>query len=340
MKKHDERQGETALAPAGAIQSHGEDAAKAYARGQVAPRPLNPTMEMETVWIEDAKRMPPPGSIAKVGSGPRNPDQRAPLTEKKGPSIELPAGLPVTKLQPIVIDPELLAEWRAQCAAGAGATASASTDTEPTPVAWARAGAAATAIVPATVASAGAGALAVGAAAQPRIVVNVETQTAAARGGMRSALGGRAKAAWMIAAAIAASGAIGAIGVRCSNAGRAARMAESGAQEKAAERASAPAAAVAMAPEAEADAAPRGNEREREREAEEMGSGGARGAVSSVAVPSARRPAAVPRARPVVPAPRAAPKPGREPAQTPAAPATTTTAAPEPAPAINPDFAK
>ncbi|AUX36669.1 uncharacterized protein SOCE836_088770 [Sorangium cellulosum] len=94
-----------------AIQSQGEAAAKAYVVGEVAPRPLQPTVEMERVHVEDPRRVPPPRAEARRGSGPRNPEQRAPLADVGAPGVTTPEGLPVTKRQPIVIDSELLAQW-------------------------------------------------------------------------------------------------------------------------------------------------------------------------------------------------------------------------------------
>ncbi|XXT17845.1 hypothetical protein WME94_47185 [Sorangium sp. So ce429] len=94
-----------------AIQSQGEDAAKAYAVGEVAPQPLHPTLEMERVHIEDPRRVPPPRGDARRGGGARNPEQRAPLADVGAPGVAMPEGLPVTKRQPIVIDSEILAEW-------------------------------------------------------------------------------------------------------------------------------------------------------------------------------------------------------------------------------------
>ncbi|WP_437295168.1 hypothetical protein [Sorangium sp. So ce426] len=52
-----------------AIQSEGEDEAKAYAVGEVAPAPLHPTVEMERVQIEDPRRVPPPREGARRGGG-------------------------------------------------------------------------------------------------------------------------------------------------------------------------------------------------------------------------------------------------------------------------------
>jgi hypothetical protein len=93
---------------------HGEDAAKGYAIGEVGPRPLNPTEEMQRVWIDEARRLPKPGGDERKGNGPRNPEQKAPLSDKDS-GVTLPAGLPVTKLQPILVDSELLMQWREQC---------------------------------------------------------------------------------------------------------------------------------------------------------------------------------------------------------------------------------
>ncbi|WP_437853213.1 hypothetical protein [Sorangium sp. So ce363] len=94
-----------------AIQGDGEDAAKAYAVGEVAPTPLHPTVEMERVHIEDPRRVPPPREGGRRGGGARNPEQRAPLADVGAPSVSMPEGLAVTKRQPIVIDSEILAEW-------------------------------------------------------------------------------------------------------------------------------------------------------------------------------------------------------------------------------------
>ncbi|WP_437598184.1 hypothetical protein WMF28_36405 [Sorangium sp. So ce590] len=104
-----------ALKPVGdttrAIQSQGEDEARAYAVGEVAPRPPHPTVEMERIQIEDPRRVPAPREGARRGGGARNPAQRAPLADVGAPGVSMPEGLPVTKRQPIVIDSEILAEW-------------------------------------------------------------------------------------------------------------------------------------------------------------------------------------------------------------------------------------
>src|SRR5262249_6286216 len=70
-----------------------------------------PTMEMETIRIEDLRRARAAGEDApRRRSGPRNPEQQAPL-RSEGPGVELPEGLPATKKQPILIDSELLLQW-------------------------------------------------------------------------------------------------------------------------------------------------------------------------------------------------------------------------------------
>jgi hypothetical protein len=94
------------------IRTDGEDVAKGYAMGEVAQGPLCPTEEMERVRIEDPRRLPAPRELEqeRQGSGPRNPEQRAPLREK-GPGIEFPENLPAHKKQPILIDSEVLLQW-------------------------------------------------------------------------------------------------------------------------------------------------------------------------------------------------------------------------------------
>ncbi|WP_438033125.1 hypothetical protein [Sorangium sp. So ce204] len=119
MAKQD---GEAAGVPR-AIQSQGEDEAKAYAVGEVAPGPLHPTVEMERVHIEDPRRVPPPREGARRGGGARNPEQRAPLSDAGAPSVSMPEGLSVTKRQPIVIDSEILAEWHGGRGEAAGSEA-------------------------------------------------------------------------------------------------------------------------------------------------------------------------------------------------------------------------
>ncbi|WP_437658013.1 hypothetical protein [Sorangium sp. So ce1182] len=114
-----------------AIQSQGEDAAKAYAVGEVAPQPLHPTLEMERVHIEDPRRVPPPRGDARRGGGARNPEQRAPLADVGAPGVAMPEGLPVTKRQPIVIDSEILAEWHGGRAGEGDGGEAAGTDAMP-----------------------------------------------------------------------------------------------------------------------------------------------------------------------------------------------------------------
>src|SRR5262245_43172783 len=94
----------------GILRTDGEDAAKAYAAGAPIKAPLCPTEEMETMHIQDPSRVPaaPERERPRVGSGPRNPEQRAPLREQ-GDGVELPDGRPTNKAQAILIDSELVA---------------------------------------------------------------------------------------------------------------------------------------------------------------------------------------------------------------------------------------
>ncbi|WP_437732384.1 hypothetical protein [Sorangium sp. So ce1335] len=205
-----------------AIQSQGEDAARAYAVGEVAPRPLHPTVEMERVHIEDPRRVPPPRADARRGGGARNPDQRAPLADVGAPGVAMPEGLPVTKRQPIVIDSEILAEWHGDGgapaesgAAGAGATGAGAGATA-VGGATAGAGAGATSGAGATVvggATAGADATAgTGATGKvPRLA-----EIAAARRAER-------RAGWQRAAWVVAMGVLLAIGTTVVRSGRGAR---------------------------------------------------------------------------------------------------------------------
>jgi hypothetical protein len=108
MGKGEDREGERGRE--GVTRTGGEDAAKGYAAGEVANGPLAPTMEMETIRIEDPRWLPAQGATGreeKRGSGPRNPEQRF-LKEKAEGALDFPEDLPATKRQPIVIDSDLL----------------------------------------------------------------------------------------------------------------------------------------------------------------------------------------------------------------------------------------
>ncbi|AUX26039.1 uncharacterized protein SOCEGT47_065920 [Sorangium cellulosum] len=215
MAKQD---GEAQGAPR-AIQSQGEDAAKAYAVGEVAPRPLHPTVEMERVHIADPRRVPPPRGDERRGSGARNPEQRAPLADVGAPSVTMPEGLPVTKRQPIVIDSELLAQWHGErggrgeggAAEGLETAGAAATGAAKAAAGAAMAGAATDAAAGAAMAGAATDAAATDAAATDEAATDAAgagavgwvprlAEVAAARRVERRA--GRRRAMWVVAAGV------------------------------------------------------------------------------------------------------------------------------------------
>ena len=96
------------------LRSNGENDARAYAVVELRPSRFEAAGEIERVRIVDPRhtstvRRGAPGT----GSEPRNPAQMA-WRPPKPPGIELPDALPATKAQRVLIDPELLAEWRAE----------------------------------------------------------------------------------------------------------------------------------------------------------------------------------------------------------------------------------
>ena len=96
------------------LRSNGENEARAYAVIDLRPSRREAAPEVERVRIIDPRhastvRRCVPGT----GSGPRNAAQMA-WRPSKPPGIELPDALPATKAQRVLIDPELIAEWRAE----------------------------------------------------------------------------------------------------------------------------------------------------------------------------------------------------------------------------------
>jgi hypothetical protein len=93
--------------------SNGKNEARAYAQAEVRRSPHAPAMESERVQIVDPRHtstmpMGPPC----LGS-PRNPDQKVwALPQPAG--VELPDRRPATKAQRVFLDPELVAQWRAE----------------------------------------------------------------------------------------------------------------------------------------------------------------------------------------------------------------------------------
>jgi hypothetical protein len=103
----------------GVLESNGMNEARAYVIVVVYPAQPEPILEHERVQIVDPRATSTVRSGAPCPSaGPRNPDQRV-WPAAKAPGIELPDGLPATKAQRVRIDPELMAQWRAEAAAAA-----------------------------------------------------------------------------------------------------------------------------------------------------------------------------------------------------------------------------
>jgi len=96
------------------LRSNGENELRAYAVILLRPSPVDAIAEIERVRIIDPRHTSTVrrGSPGK-GSGPRNAAQMT-WCPPKPPGIELPDALPATKAQRVIIDPELLATWRAE----------------------------------------------------------------------------------------------------------------------------------------------------------------------------------------------------------------------------------
>jgi hypothetical protein len=96
------------------LESNGKLEARAYAIVVLRPAPPEPAAELERVLILDPRQATTvvPGAVPS-GTGPRNPDQKVP-SPARSPAIELPDALPATKAQRVLIDPELVAQWRAE----------------------------------------------------------------------------------------------------------------------------------------------------------------------------------------------------------------------------------
>jgi hypothetical protein len=99
------------------VTSNGRNVARAYLVVAVPlPRP-EPALELYRVRSVDPRQTPTLAKgAARPASGPRNPDQRTAALPRP-PGIELPDGLPATKAQRVLIDPELVAQWRAEALA-------------------------------------------------------------------------------------------------------------------------------------------------------------------------------------------------------------------------------
>jgi hypothetical protein len=97
------------------IWSNGEPSARGYAVATVRPSAPEPPSPERVVLVHPARTPTVTGS--PVGAGPRNPDQKV-WPPPARPAIELPDQRPLTKAQRFWIDPELIARWDREAAAG------------------------------------------------------------------------------------------------------------------------------------------------------------------------------------------------------------------------------
>jgi hypothetical protein len=96
------------------LESNGKNEARAYAVVALQPAHPEPAAELERVQIVDPRLAATvvTGTVP-AGSGPRNPEQKLP-SPAKPPEVDLPDALPATKAQRVLIDPEVVARWRAE----------------------------------------------------------------------------------------------------------------------------------------------------------------------------------------------------------------------------------
>jgi hypothetical protein len=78
----------------------------------VPPSEPGPVPDEERVVIVDPRRAPTLPSDRRKGAGARAPDQMRRPEPSNG--IELPDARPLMKTQRVWIDPELIAQWRAE----------------------------------------------------------------------------------------------------------------------------------------------------------------------------------------------------------------------------------
>jgi hypothetical protein len=99
------------------LRSNGENEARVYATVDVPPRGVAPGVEeKERVQIVDPRQTATVRrSARRAGAGPRNPQAKTlPPAETTPPAVELPDARPPTKAQRVILDPAVVARWRAQ----------------------------------------------------------------------------------------------------------------------------------------------------------------------------------------------------------------------------------
>lgn len=98
--------------------SNGQKEARVYTVMPLPSSPPAPAVEIERVRLLDPRQTSTVVSGTSASTGPRNPEQR--LAQQVAPGVDLPDGLPATKAQRVLLDPELVAQWRAEAASREG----------------------------------------------------------------------------------------------------------------------------------------------------------------------------------------------------------------------------
>lgn len=96
------------------LRSNGENVARVFVRLEIPASPPGPAMQIERVQIVDPRHTATmPGGPPSSRPEPRNPEQMV-FPAPKPPGVDLPDALPATKAQRVLLDPELIAQWRAE----------------------------------------------------------------------------------------------------------------------------------------------------------------------------------------------------------------------------------
>ena len=98
----------------GTTLSSGQDEARGYVIATMPDHAVAKTEAVERVIVIDPRRAPTlPGISGRCGSTPRSPEQTR-WKPSEGTGIELPDGLPLTEVQRVFVDPELIARWKTE----------------------------------------------------------------------------------------------------------------------------------------------------------------------------------------------------------------------------------
>ena len=117
------------------LRSNGENEARVHATVELPVRRVEPTVNQgeARVQIADPQQTSTVRrSARRAGAGPRNPQAKVlPPAATAPPAVELPDGLPATKAQRVILDPEVVARWRARAREEARAAAAQKKDKDP-----------------------------------------------------------------------------------------------------------------------------------------------------------------------------------------------------------------